>query len=275
MATRLRRIDRTVPFVLLAGVVLLAAAGCDVAYGKFSDDKTEAVSITEIQLDGGSGDLTVTPGEKDKLEIHRTVSYWSEHRPTVPAYRIDGSVLRLDTHCGNRCTVSYQIHAPEGVKVGGENGSGDIRLTGVSTVDISLGSGDIDVTRASAPASGSGTPAKVNVQTKSGDLKLDGITADLTAHTSSGDIKASGVRAASMDLKTSSGDITLELSTAGTVLANAGSGDVTLVVPESGSYQVHTHSGSGDVRIGVQNEPTGTNKLTLRTGSGDITVKPA
>jgi hypothetical protein len=275
MANRPRRISRTVPFVLLAGLVLLAAGGCDIAYGKFSEDKTETVSITEIQLNGGSGDLTVTPGGKDKLEIHRTVSYWSKHRPSVPAYRIDGSVLRLNSKCGNRCSVSYQIHAPEGVKVDGESGSGDIRLTGVSTVDVSLGSGDIDVTRATVPASGAGAPAKVSVRTGSGDLKLDGIEADLTAHTASGDIKASGIRAASTDLTTSSGDITVELGSAGTVLAHAGSGDVTLAVPAGGSYQVQAESGSGSVHVGVQSAPTATNQLTLRTGSGDITVRPA
>jgi hypothetical protein len=275
MANRQRHIGRTVPFVLFAGLVLLAAGGCDIAYGKFSDDKTETVSITEIQLNGGSGDLTVTPGAKDKLEIHRTVSYWSKQRPTVPAYQIDGSVLRLDSKCGNRCTVSYQIHAPEGVKVDVKSDSGDIRLTGVSTVDISLGSGDVDVTRATATASGTGTPAKVSVRTGSGDLKLDGIATDLTAHTASGDIKATGIRAGSTDVKTSFGDITLELGAAGTVLADSGSGDVTLAVPASGSYQVQADSGSGSVHVGVQNAPTGTNQLTLRTGSGDITVKPA
>lgn len=273
MPTRQSHIGRTVPFVLLAGLALLAAGGCDIAYGKFSDAKTETVSITEIQLDGGSGDLTVTPGEKDKLEIHRTVSYQGRHRPTTPAYQIDGGVLRLNTRCGNNCSVSYQIQAPEGVKVDGKSGSGDIRLTGVSTVDLSVGSGDIAVTRATAAASGA--PTKVSVRTGSGDLKLDGIAADLTAHTSSGDIKASGIRAPSTDLNTASGDITVELGSAGTVKADSGSGDVTLTVPASGTYQVQADTGSGNVRVGVQNAPAGANQLTLRTGSGDITVRAA
>jgi hypothetical protein len=249
----------------LAAAAALALSGCDVGYTSTEDDKTEQVAITEIRIGGGGGDVTVQPGAAGQAQIHRKIRYWAnDDEPSRDTYRIEGSILYLDTDCGRRCGVSYDVRVPEGAKVSGENGSGDVRLTGVSTVDIKVSSGDASVTRATGP---------VRIRVDSGDVRLSDIRADLAATASSGDIRASGIRAATADLKADSGDVSLDLVSPANVTADASSGNINLRVPAGVSYRVDATTSSGDRRVQVPVEPGSPHHLDLHASSGDITVR--
>jgi hypothetical protein len=254
------RLRRVVP--PLAAVAALALSGCDIGYTSIEDDKTEQATIAEIRISGGGGDVTVEPGSAGQAQIHRKIRYWGNDEPSRDTYRIESSILHVDTDCGRRCDVSYDIRVPAGVKVTGENGSGNVKLTDVSTVDIRVSSGNASVTRATGP---------VRVRVDSGNVRVSDIGAQLTASASSGNIHATGIRAAA-DLKADSGNVAVDLVSAANVTANVSSGDITLRVPPGASYRVDATASSGDRKVEVPVDPASPHHLDLRTSSGDVRV---
>lgn len=253
---------------LLAGTVALAAlsglSACNLRRGSFEESATARVRITEIRIEGGSGNVVVQPGDSSQAEIRRTVNYRGE-RPDERTYEIEASVLRVNTSCRrHNCGVSYAIKAPRGVRILGENGSGDLRVSGVSTVDFRVGSGDIAV------RDSTGT---VDVRTGSGNIELVDVRGPAKAEASTGDIQAFGVRTTALTAETSSGNLRLEMLTAADVRAKTSSGDIRLVVP-AGDYQVKAVTNSGNVDVRVATNPKGIRVLDLETRSGDIAVNP-
>jgi DUF4097 and DUF4098 domain-containing protein YvlB len=130
------------------------------------------------------------------------------------AYSVDGGTLRLNSDCGWKCRADIVVTVPRGTRVTGENGTGDLSLTGVSGVDarsrsgdvrlrdvsgdvkLDLTSGDVRSTRWLARST-SVAPAgsyQIHTDTSSGDVKT-GLNNDpngnhkIDARTSSGDIE--------------------------------------------------------------------------------------
>lgn len=246
----------------VAGLAAAAAlGGCDeIQQARLDFSTTERVKITEIRISGGDGGVVVRPGAAGEVRIDRVVRY----RGAEPGktYRIEGSVLHVETDCGERCGVSYDIHAPAGVAVRGDNGSGDLVLTGVSAVDVKVGSGTVTVTDATGD---------VKVVTSSGDVRVVNVAGNLTADVSSGSVVARGITGATTQVTTSSGDINLSLDKPGGVRAEASSGDIDLTVP-TGTYQIDASADSGTVDVRVPNDPAGRHQLRLHADSGDVTV---
>ncbi|MEU3455923.1 DUF4097 family beta strand repeat-containing protein [Micromonospora sp. NPDC006766] len=244
-----------------AAAALILLSGCDpLSFSELTYDNTETVKITRIIVRPGSGDVTVHgSGSATDVRIKREVHYRGAQPDT--AYRINGDELVLDTSCGNRCSVSWEVTVPEGVAVRGETGSGDITLSKVGAVDVTLGSGDVSVTTARGD---------VRAETGSGDITVDEVTGVVRLRASSGDVEARRL-AAGVDAETSSGDVTVELDQPASARVHAGSGDVELTVPE-GRYRVRTSTGSGTATVAVTDDPTAALLLDVRTGSGDIAI---
>ncbi|MEE6263408.1 DUF4097 family beta strand repeat-containing protein [Plantactinospora sonchi] len=254
----LRPLTGAAAIVLLAGLV-----GCEpLAERQLEFSDTERVKITEIRVAPGSGDLVVRTGPVADVEVRRVIRYRSGN-PEQHTYRIEGSTLFIDIECGRACSVSYDILAPAGVAVRGENGSGDVSLTDVAVVDFTVGSGDVAV---------SGATGAVRAETGSGDITLARLPGAVAARATSGDIEGRELGAGKVQAETGSGNITLTLSTAASVEARASSGSVTLSVP-AGGYQVRTATGSGNAHSEVPNAPDATAVLDASTGSGDITIQ--
>ncbi|MDG4789241.1 DUF4097 family beta strand repeat-containing protein [Micromonospora sp. WMMD1102] len=247
----------------LALAALIALAGCDgLAEQRLTYDRTEDVKITEIEVLPGSGNVVVRTGAVQNVRIERVVQYRGP-QPDDSTYRIEGTKLILDTDCGKHCGVSYDILAPAGVALRGENGSGDVNLTALTEVDIKVGSGDITVTDVDGP---------VRVETGSGDIRLTRLPGTVSARAGSGSVEGRSLGAGKVDAQTGSGDISLTLAAPGPVQANASSGSIDLTVP-AGGYQVRTHADSGNTDVKVPNDPAAKAVLDLQTGSGDITVR--
>ncbi|MFJ6199656.1 DUF4097 family beta strand repeat-containing protein [Micromonospora sp. NPDC092111] len=247
--------------VLAATTALILTAGCDtLSFRRLDFDTTEAARIARITVRPGAGDIVIrATGPATGVQIRRVVRYQGG-QPDI-TYRITGDELVLDADCGPRCSVSYDVTAPAGVRVQGETGSGDVELTKVGPVDFTLGSGNIRVADASGP---------VRAETGSGNIEVLGVTGPVDLRASSGDV--TGTRLGDqVSAETSSGNVTLALDTAVSVRAHAASGDVELVVP-AGRYRVKSNTGSGDARIGVTDDPAAPLLLDLSTGSGNVTV---
>ncbi|MFS8478569.1 MAG: DUF4097 family beta strand repeat-containing protein [Micromonosporaceae bacterium] len=251
--------------VTVAALTATAAlTGCKPRGGTFEDSATEPVRITEIRIDGGKGNVIVQPGDRNKVEIHRKVTFRGE-RPEGRSHAIEGSVLRLRTTCEKRtCDISYDVRAPRGVRIAGENQTGDLRVTGVSTVTFKLESGDIAIRDASAA---------VDVRTDSGEIELVDARGPATLRARSGDVRALGVRGPALTAETSSGHLQLELTKAADVRAKTSNGDIRLVVPPD-DYQVHATARSGKVDVRIATNPEGRRKLNVETRDGDIVVDP-
>ncbi|GAB2593016.1 hypothetical protein Aab01nite_36800 [Paractinoplanes abujensis] len=261
----------TTTLVRRAGVITLIAAtaaatltGCSGVVGaRMTYDDTEKTKITEIRLDGGSGDVSIRTAAVAETSIKRIIQR-STSDPGQ-SYRLDGSKLLIDTSCGHNCSASYEIVAPTGVKVSGELRSGDIALESVGDTDVKLTSGDVNIMD---PA------GKVKLRATSGDLRVVNAKSPVDIQSTSGDINVINA-AGPLTLKLTSGDINAELTTAASVTAQTTSGDVQVRVPQ-GSYKIDTYTGSGDESVsGLINDSTSKNVLDLRTGSGDAILTAA
>lgn len=251
---------RTAALVLSAAVTVTALAGCGGAGVRQTFNDTEKVKVSEIVMAGGSGDVLVRTAPIAETRITRIV-----HGATDPgeSYRLDGTVLHIDTDCGHDCSASYQIEAPAGVAVRGELRSGDIGLDGVGATDLRLTSGDIMVRNASGA---------VTARSTSGDISvLDG-KGGATIEATSGNVRVVNITGGPVDAQVTSGDVEVQLAAPNSVTARANSGDVNVMVP-AGSYRVTADTGSGDHTItGIVDDPSAKNVINVHTGSGDARV---
>ena len=253
----------------LIAATAVVLAGCDRGIGaRLTFDDTEKVKVSEIVLAGGSGDVTVTTAAIADTRIKRIVRTDGSEDPQA-SYRISGTVLTLDTSCGHRCAVSYEIQAPVGVAVRGRLGSGTLTMSDIASADVTMGSGNAAVDRASGA---------VSLKSGSGDIVANDLRGETTLVAGSGDVEAHGLAGGKpVRAQTGSGNVTVELTEVASVTARAGSGDVELLVPD-GAYRVNTRNGAGDAEVlGIADNPTAKNVLDVQTGSGDarVTAVPA
>jgi hypothetical protein len=250
--------------VTLIAATAAALAGCGGGIGaKLTYDDTEKVKVSEIVLTGGSGNVTVTTAAVAETKIKRIVRTDGAADPQT-SYQLAGTVLTLDTSCGNQCQVSYEIQAPAGVAVRGKLGSGDLVLSDIGSADVTLGSGDAAIDRATGA---------VSVKSGAGDILANDLRAETTLVAGSGSVEAHGLSGGkAVRAQTGSGDVSVELTQVASVTARAGSGDVELIVPD-GAYHVKTRNGSGDAELlGLVNDPSAKNVIDVQTGSGDATI---
>lgn len=148
-------------------------------------------------------------------------------------------------------------------------GSGNVKIFGVQgQTQVTTGSGDIAVHDAKGTArlhSGSGNVTlenpsdRVVAEAGSGDVTVNGATADLRVRTGSGTISIGGNPGAM-----NYWDI------------HASSGDVVLRIPSDASFELHAHTGSGDIetKIPIVMEGTaGKHELRARIGDGKARVE--
>lgn len=247
-------------------IAVLVATGAGVAVFGFGDKtSTETHDVSEsvktLRMDTGHSDVTVEVGDATKVEVKR--SYWWGSGDSKAAYELDGDTLVLKSGCGMRCDVdSFVVTVPRGTKVTGNSGSGELVLRGNLGVDARAGSGDVSIEDAEGP---------LTLQNGSGDISVQGANGAVNVKTGSGRIKLHDVSGGPVQARTGSGDMEVSVEQPMSVDVQTGSGDLEVTVPD-GSYNVESDVGSGDQRVNVQDSPTGTHTLKLKTGSGDLDV---
>lgn len=256
-------LHRTTPlrWTAAAAATLILLSGCDtLSFRRLDFDDTEAVRITRITVRPGAGDVVVrAAGTAAQVRIKRVLRYQGDE-PTA-RYEIKGDELVLDTDCGPRCSISYEVTAPQGVAVRGEGASGDVELSGVGPVEMKVDSGNITV---------AGATGDVRAETESGNVKVTDVTGATRLRATSGDVTGRGL-AGPVDAAADSGNVEVELARPGSARAHAGSGNVDLIVP-AGRYRVRAHTDSGDTDVAVPDDPAATQVLDAQAGSGNVTV---
>ena len=259
-----RKIAFSAVFAVLAGA---GAVGCSSLVNVLRDGVVRDERVTQVTFSGDSGDITTLVDAAVKgIDIRRRVLYPNRAPSIADTIQFAGGVVTLSTSCGEQCTVSNEVLVPvPGLKVTGRNDSGDLTLHGASDVDIEAGSGDVTV---------DGATGTVRVRAGSGDVKLTGIAGPATVTVGSGDVTGHDLRGTRTSIEVSSGDITLNLPGTGDVTALTGSGDIHVNVPDR-TCRVVANAGSGDLNLEVNGELGSAHVLELRSGSGDISVRPA
>ncbi|MEV4265064.1 DUF4097 family beta strand repeat-containing protein [Kribbella sp. NPDC049584] len=245
------------------GVVLLVVAA-GLAFwqfgGKDSDDTNKVDDkITTVQLaTGGRSDITIKVSDDDTTTVQEQRKYWFFKRGD--AYSVKDGVLKLDGDCGWQCSADFEVTVPRGTKVTGENGSGDLELSGVAGVDVKSRSGEVTLREINGD---------VNLDLTSGDVSVSDLTGKLDVKANSGDIEAAGLKGGPVNVETSSGDMELQLAEANDVRVKGTSGDIEITAP-GGDYKVSTESRTGDVENSLGNSADASHSLSATTTSGDI-----
>jgi hypothetical protein len=244
------------------GVILLVAAA-GLAFWQFGDrdsDDTHKVDdkITTVQLAAGHSDITINVSDDDRASVREKRKFWFWKHGD--AYSVNDGVLKLDGDCGWQCTADFEVTVPRGTKVIGENGSGDLEITGVAGVDTKSNSGKVELREVNGD---------VRLDVTSGDVSVQDLTGKLDVKANSGDIEAKDLSGGAVNVETTSGDIELDLSEANDIRAKGTSGDIEISAP-AGAYKVTTESKHGEVEDGVGNNTTAAHTLSATTTSGDI-----
>ena len=240
------------------GAALLLAAGAGVgSWGFMTGGFRQTVEqnqvypgVRAIEFNGSSGDVEVrADSASGTVALTRRLSWGPGSSQPTPDESVQDGTLHVTTDCSgfmSWCSVDYVMHVPTGTVVTLRNGSGDIELSGdLGATEASTGSGDVTVT-------GGGDTLKLSA--------------------GSGDIEASGLEATQVIGNTGSGSLDLDFARApDDVSLEAGSGDVTVSLPR-GSYAVDVTTGSGDESVTVTDDPTASDHVRVKTGSGNVEV---
>ena len=233
-----------------------------------------------IEQNGNS----ISIGRIDNEELRRNVSI--DYEITLPPE------TELTAESGSGDQVVTGIRGP----VDAGTGSGNIHLTRIAgRTRAHAGSGDITVEEVRADTEvrtgsgnivGKGISGGFDAQTGSGDVTLEQVAGgDVSARTGSGNVQLRGVHG-SLKAHTGSGDVVADGELTGGWDIETGSGNVRVSFPANASFNLNAHSSSGDVTFNRAVQVQGTMKrnriegkvgnggslLTLRTGSGDITI---
>ncbi|TDD45507.1 hypothetical protein E1263_38525 [Kribbella antibiotica] len=245
----------------VAVLVIAAGVGLWQFAGKDKDDEHRVdAKVDTVRLAADNADISIKVSDDNTTTVKEKRHYWFFQRGA--AYSVDGSTLKLDGDCGWSCSADYEVTVPRGTKVVGENGSGDLSLTGVAGVDADSRSGQVQLNDVSGD---------VQLDLTSGDVDINNLVGRLQIKANSGDIEADGLRGGAIDIETSSGDIGLDLTEANDVRVKGTSGDVEITAPTG--YRVSTDTRSGEVENALGNDSAGAHSLTASTVSGDIELK--
>ncbi|TMS00104.1 DUF4097 family beta strand repeat-containing protein [Nonomuraea basaltis] len=114
----------------------------------------------------------------------------------------------------------------------------------------------------------------VDLESGSGNITLRGLTGDIEVRVGSGDVDASELAGKKVVAEAGSGNVELKYTAApDSAQVKVGSGDAVLNVPD-GAYDVKTDVGSGDETVSVKADGSSPRKISLTSGSGDVSVLP-
>jgi len=247
---------KSIALVVRFGIGLAAATSTAfAAEGTFA--RTLNVSgAPAITVSTGSGYIHISTGSQSEVRINAKVK--SQH-----GWGFNGSKGSDEDRVRDITSNPPIVQNGSTITIGETHGDSsrfrnieidyDISLPASTTLKVSSGSGDLDV---------SNVASVLSADTGSGDIRLNNVGPTPHVVTGSGTIRANGIHGAA-NLETGSGDIEFHQQVAGDVKAGTGSGSIHLFGVNGG---VHVRTGSGDVEI----DGNPSTDWKLDTGSGSI-----
>jgi len=224
---------------------------------------------------GGSGteawaDLVIGVPKGQRIAVYLAVG-------KVTATNVNGD-LRVDVSAADVTSQGSQG------SLAVDAGSGDVRVSSAQgTLDLDTGSGNVAVSRSQGD--------DLRVDTGSGNVDLDGVRVrTLSIDTGSGDVTADSLYGDDLKFDTGSGDVRVGVvasATPSSIDIQTGSGTATVALPPGFGGNVVLDTGSGEIDLGgiavtvsrLENDHiegrigTGTGRLHVETGSGDVRLK--
>lgn len=232
---------------LIVAMIALGLSGLANAESKEFD----LGGISEVEVNNGSGDISITAVNSGKATVTATKKQFGEHCKLTIEKK--GKTLFVGVEktgvFKDECEVDFDITAPKAAMLDLDSGSGDIKVKGTSgDLNFNIGSGDIDV------------DAEVK--------KLDG-------KTGSGDVSIKGLTTGG-NLKTGSGEINLVYDVApalGELDIKTGSGGAEIVFPKNATIRASFMAGSGLLINELGDTPDSKFKISMKAGSGNLHIK--
>jgi DUF4097 and DUF4098 domain-containing protein YvlB len=211
----------------------------------------DARGTVSVSCPGGA--VVVTGSDRNEIKVRA--------RTENGAIRFTSSGQRatLEPAQGRGCSDGrFEITVPIGARVSASSWSGSVSVRGVhGDVDTHTQSADIDLRDV----------GRLDLETLSGDVTIQGVKGDAMIHTVSGDVSLTGARG-DVEAETVSGDLELQDIVAKQVRTHTTSGDVDFSgqILDAGRYEFNTHS--GEIRLELP--PDVGAQLSISTFSGTI-----
>ena len=261
--------------VSAASVAVLVTAmwGLTSAWGHVDVDRGLRNVVTSIETDADS------PARRGFSSKFTELSNASFDADSVQMLDFDVSSGTVETKVidDDKVTVSEFAHVKKGLK------PARAATEGLATVEngvLKIAKFGYDDERAAGrvvtvgiPRKLAGNLARVNLNVKSGDATIDGVTCEeLDLKVTSGDIEFKGGVTETLDAEVGSGDVEMELDQAPASSMNVreGSGDIELSIPKGTGFTAQLTMGSGDFESDfLSNDVDGSDVSNLTFDNGD------
>ena len=283
-----RRLRLLVAWLLLGAVALVAlgAAVLFVSRTYSLGDATYPAGVRGVELDAdGAGEIAAV--ESDRADV---LVLWQRRysllRPRVERGLAAGTV-RVHASCpafSFRCAVILGAQVPKGTALAIRTRTAPASVAAsTGPVELSSGSGAVEVRQASGPVRFDSASGRVSVLDLHGDLTgrsgagqvlLQDVSGRVDVTTGSGAVTADGQVAPVFTVRSGSGWVTAAFAAPpGRVDVRSGSGAVTLTLPR-GRYRFDLRAGAGRVHVdpGVVDDPAAARSVHVSAGA-DIVVE--
>ena len=114
-----------------------------------------------------------------------------------------------------------------------------------------------------------------DITAEAGAVKLDGVAGDVHVVTQAGAVQGLALASDQVSIKSEAGAASLEFAKAPTLVrTTTGVGAVELRVPGSTAYAVDVHTGAGASSVKVDQDPSSTHRIEVRTEVGAVKIEP-
>jgi hypothetical protein len=241
-------------------LVLIAAGAASMVVQFFRQQAVETLplsaGVTRVVATTDTGDIRVRAAVGAETPRLTSTLHWSFDRPAVRR-DVSGDTEQLDARCQQHWLAS--------------NCSVDLELVlpAGTTLKIDTDTGDVRV---------NGSTADLEATSATGDVRLSAVSgADIVARTNTGDITVvATAQDATVRADTDTGDVRLTLTAAPrSVQAKASTGDVTITVPPGVPYAVSGSTDVGERTVSVPTDPAADRSIDAQTSVGDVRVLAA
>ena len=220
----------------------------DCAHEKVIDEVLDLGGSESLEIHAAAGDLAIRGGSGSEARIRGRVCVsdedWLDEARVVTRNGARAEI-KVDLPAasgwsltgGNYASMDLELDVPSGLDLILKDSSGDTKVVGVASLQVSDSSGDLEIRD---------VERDVVVDDSSGDIEIEDVRGDLTVERdSSGDIEARGVKGSVLIARDSSGEIYLTDIGKDVTVDRDSSGDIT-VADVGGDFTVN-RDGSGDI----------------------------
>ncbi|MEA2766606.1 MAG: hypothetical protein QOK07_3010 [Gemmatimonadaceae bacterium] len=229
------------------------------AYTAPRNGVVDASGVRVVEVEGGAGTLRVEgkPGLK-QVQVSGTarassqqylsqIKLIAERRGDVVFIKADIPEENWRDRDNSSGSLDLVVEVPQGMNADISDGSGDLKVLNVGSLDASDGSGDFSV---------SGAAGSVRITDGSGNLLIENVGGDVTVTDGSGDL----------DVRNVTGSFTVESDGSGSIYATDIRGSV--IVQNDGSGEIEVNKVGRDFK--VESKGSGSIDYTAVTGQVDV-----